>query len=1004
MSSDNYFYFNEAINDVFFDGRYQSIPIYLDLEDNERNEASGKVSLSPDDFDQELGSALASTICWDRPNIYEWHMQNLLKWSAAKSDNRPPFIALLLTFSLAAEHMRKGVEYSANNYYQRLAELLGITSEVSKNKLSAAGKYTSVFWQTLNQWLQRTDYIYGRPTAKQINNWKFVSYSLSQSLVRDGDKKNLQKMFVHFGFSPRQSFNESEIKLYLSEWMTTTGPSAWLKKLWANSELRERVVSAACTELESWDGNFSDSHNLQTPTKLTWAIAIKRFPRVRVNLFLTTPATDDDAFGDFLTTNKDSCSNTLKEALNNGGDLWLSQLSGSRVAYLEPISNLNINALLVFSFDLFGSKSKQYSHDVRPIIPLMKLEGSSIYREISKVSLFSSHIILCHNKWESMVNDYLSKHARPGFEISSPQEVEDLPLGWTLFANVEIVNIASDDVSNNLQCLVPLSEGEDIHLTGGLRLAPGVWHASAPPEIYATDGNGLLDVHIKKDVFSDESAQSFLELSSKYDPDFLKKIGDSLESKNLILCAVNGSKIIEKDISFRSAAIPRKLITYRNAELFYCSGADQNVNLCTASEIKETNKNRSSVRGLSFYGPHPNIPDSNNFEDIKEINSQFENPEEWKEYHSKPIEEDHTTCIVRGYHVWDVEFDSSSMTCKDCKQYQIGRKRGRRKNSVLARPPVANSNSFNNQIRDLNEKSSNRINIDIAYDAICYLGSGNWNRIQSILSEVVELPWHVSLVNQNLIDCGYIDQALKGGRFSPLEWSCCPPSLTITKNSMAFISGFRNRQLIWSIKEALAPVVEKYYTVENKENFLPTSHFWALKNADLHEIIRLIKNVKDPHGRNVEVQLSSGELIAASLPYISEIINSFPQIHIEARGEYEKFDFTTGRWRNSKLGGAGAYRTNFAGRRYFYYENGTSKEATHELVKLIAARNAGIRLHKYNLNESCLECSIGCDPPGLFKRALISCSGTLPEVKGGKTIYTQIPKSLGKLIMYKLYK
>ena len=203
MNKEEYFYFNNAFNNVFFDGRFQSLPIYLDLEDPIRTELSAALSIPEDDFDNELGSCLFKTFQWDTGNIYQWHIENLNNWKNSNPQEAPPFTALLIAFSLAAEHMRKGDDddYSASNYYQRLAEILDLKDQSKKLKISREGKYTEQFWLALNNWLLKNDFIYGRPTAKQINSWKYVSYSISQSLVRDGDRKTLHKLFNYSGFS-----------------------------------------------------------------------------------------------------------------------------------------------------------------------------------------------------------------------------------------------------------------------------------------------------------------------------------------------------------------------------------------------------------------------------------------------------------------------------------------------------------------------------------------------------------------------------------------------------------------------------------------------------------------------------------------------------------------------------------------------------------------------------------------------------------------------------------
>ena len=66
--------------------------------------------------------------------------------------------------------MRADEDHSAQNYYERLFEVLGVSAESRKTSLRANARSTRPFWLALNFWLQEHDFDFGRPTAKRIND------------------------------------------------------------------------------------------------------------------------------------------------------------------------------------------------------------------------------------------------------------------------------------------------------------------------------------------------------------------------------------------------------------------------------------------------------------------------------------------------------------------------------------------------------------------------------------------------------------------------------------------------------------------------------------------------------------------------------------------------------------------------------------------------------------------------------------------------------------------
>jgi hypothetical protein len=1023
MNKEEYFYFNSAFNNVFFDGRFQSLPIYLDLEDPIRTELSAALSIPEDDFDKELGSCLFKTFQWDTGNIYQWHIENLNNWNTSNPQEAPPFTALLIAFSLAAEHMRKGDDddYSASNYYQRLAEILGLKDESRKVKISRDGKYTEQFWHALNNWLKKNDFLYGRPTAKQINSWKYVSYSISQSLVRDGDRKTLHKLFNYSGFSGQEKINESEMKSYIHSWMATSGPSSWLKKLWGVPDLRDRVISAAIYELESWgDLNTGLRENITSGSegfsKINLAAVIQNFPNSKINLFLVT------SIPDYFEQSIHNITDELlsKKILNNNiNELVLIKWPGIDIGYFD-LTKININSILLHSFDLQNANSEKIlRRETRAIIPLIKDDATSLYREVNRGVLFAEHIVICHRKMEAKVKNYLNKYARVGFEFKDSAAIKGLPDEWLLIQNVEITIASQDNEEEDLQALVPLSEGEDIYLSNGLRLTSGIWHSKAPPDVFASDGVNPLEITIKSNELNLENN----DLEDKNNSaNFLSYFQD-LSGKNLILLAKKNGKVkVERDISFRDSDVPRKKNILKDPELLYLADPENKIFLYSAEEFKESKKNGPFIQGMIC----KNMPEISelkaDFFLNTQIDRQYEEDTEWIEYDLTKGNESTHNCIDRGYHVWQCPPDPKlraideklidktilqtyqKMRCSDCHFTQIVKRKSKSKDKSISKPKLS-ENELPQEFKTV-RSLNNKISCDIIYDALCYLGSGSRDSIRSLVSKAVEVPWLVSVITQNFIDLGLIDQVISLNGFNYEKWSCSPPSLVLTDNKECYLSGFRNNDLIEQVKTIFKKLNCKFEVINPEDNLSTTVYLWHLGDASTELIEREFKNVKDSYGRILVVQEKPYKYLVNSLPYIKDILPIMPEVHLENNKDLEKFDLLTGKWLLSKITGPGAFRTSHAGKRYVYFDGIKFRECGYELSKLFAARESKIFLHYYDHNTKDFSGLLGCQPPGLFRRALVSCSGKLPITNKNKQriIYNNIPDDIAKLIMLKLYK
>jgi hypothetical protein len=903
--------------------------------------------------------------------------------------------------------------YSANNYYQRLFEVLGVTDELNQQKTRNAGKHTRQFWWALNLWLTEYDYALGKPTAKQVNSWTYVSYALSQSLVRRADRRRLHLLFAEFGLSPSDRLSESEMLQYLHEWMAGTGPSRWLKRLWQTTDLRERVASAAVDELNHWDGKAgSTGEEGNVFRRLGWVAVLKSFPRKRADFYLAMSAPENGATGRITLAAR--ATPLALEAVQAADQIWFEELPGTNLERLAPANRLKLGALLLTAIELEkDGGAETYRHESRPIIPLVKDESGPYYREVSRISLLANHLVLCHASWVPRIEEHLGKHARPGFQCRNGTNDNGIPEGWSLFVNVEIMIQPSVEISNDLQCLVPLSTGANINMSGGLKLAHNIWHASSPPEVLASNDDGPLDVQLQVDALSQKKDILASTSTADYDPLFIGNCGVPLDSLNLKVVGIRSKKpVVERTIAFRSANTPRRQANLESRYVYPLLPSESAIHGFSALSQSDVPEDSAFLQGMISSGELLDVPSRVDIPFHYAIGSRYTESEEEPGYNMQTVTGGEATCIMRGYHHQlcapgpgpgqSNKEISRKTRCKDCSIVQILEKPRRRRRKKRKSKQKRTSQSPITSLA-VAEQQERKISADSVFDAVCYLGSGTWASLEPVLSSLISVPWEISIVRSNLVDLGLIDVLLDPTMRRPTHWSCPPPALVVTTHGTAFMSGFRDVSLLQEIKAQLDPVTRKHSVV--RQELAPLAHLWDIGDGTVEEICARLSVVQGPLGRPVEVVASPGLTLANQMPSVSEIVDRLMAIEIDDRDDIERFDPGTGKWEAATLQRAGTYRASFHGRRYFHRAaDGLMRETGFELAKILAARDEGIALHEYDKDKQTFECLIGCQPPGLFRRALVSCSGIQCTVSDGRLIYAHVPPAVANLVLEKLYK
>ena len=1005
----NYWAFNKAVNACFFDGRYAGAPVYLDLEETFQDEIAAKLGCAVEEVEKLAGMAVAPTLELEGGDPYALHLGWLKRWERRGRREAPPFTGLLCVLSLAAERMRADEQFSRNNYYQRLVEVLGLEASQARNKLMFHAKSTRAFWRALNLWLGEQDFELGRPTARQVNNWKYASYAISQALVREGDRRNFYKLFEKLGLAPGDDVAEGEMALYLHEWMATTGPSPWLRKIWNVTDLRERVIAAALSELEAWTGAaVAGDGEAGTPRgRLGWVAAISTFPRRRFALSLCAPALEAVSIGGLRLSA--SSSPTARTAFENcDGDLVLSALGTGEFLALGPAERIGLGPLMLASFELEAEDStRRFVHAPKPVIPMVKSDSGPFYREAARVSLLKEHLVLCHENWASRVAGFLQKYASPGFARLDASQLTGIPEGWTLFRDV-VVTATPNEASDQLAVLVPIAGGASIQLSGGLRLGTGIWHTEAPPSASAAVEDGAFNLAIEREGLDDEAEK--VSVSSTGQAVSLELDGlQERDGGNFRAVVLQGkNEKAEKAISFRSATMPRPASVESLCHEFQRAGARWAL---SATRIEVTTG--EVLQGLQV--PGSLSVESNGWSTPSFQLATFEagsgaDQEEEVAPAFKPEAFDGAaeSCVIRGYHYWIVEpflkgdnkYESKRMQCRDCGMSTMSRRKLKG-----GKAPAAQIRRFGAEgleISPTRREHTATVSPDLVLDALCYLGRGSWTTFQGLAAACRDELWYPASLARLLVELGHIDLEIDFATMRPARWQVAPPALV--ENAAGdtwFLAGFRSPELVNAVADALEAMDCEY--VPPTEDGSVSVHAWRCNSAEA--VAGALGGIADPLGREVAVVSGANERLSSALPGLSELRETLPSVHMEAPPDLQVFDLGSGKWRHVDGSRAsGAYRSSYGACRHFHRAaDGSARAGTAELVKALAAREAMVALHAYDAASGTFSAVMGCEPPGLFARALVACSGRKPVREGGRIIFNDVPPQVGNTILSKLY-
>ena len=293
-SRHDYNLLNNILNEFLFRGRYEHKDIYLDFEGDMASHLAEKLSEYPENLDNRIFDVVKSQMNLGKSNPFSTLIGLNDKWRTSGFDGFPPTTLFLCSLSLVAEGMRAGERFSFNNYYDRFIDDFKISEESDQTAIKSCFKQTEKMWRNFNSWLIRSDGTFGLPTAKPFMPTRpFVSYPISQALIRRGDRQHIREFLESSGFNAAVEEDIGIVGEALGRWFKTTGPTKYLQNLWAHKSLRNIIISNAFDEVKNITSPL-DHHQSSSgyQAKLKVRFKFKNYPKKKLLISFVAKSRD----------------------------------------------------------------------------------------------------------------------------------------------------------------------------------------------------------------------------------------------------------------------------------------------------------------------------------------------------------------------------------------------------------------------------------------------------------------------------------------------------------------------------------------------------------------------------------------------------------------------------------------------------------------------------------------------------------------------------------------
>lgn len=972
----------DAFAEVVFGPEQAGRPVYtLADPDTLRQvlESAGIEDATLDGFSNLVRSTLQISKNGIAP--FRWQAQAALRHRAQPLET-PPALPLLVLLSIAAEQMHKEGDVAAHNYYSRFHKLLKVSANDQQRVENDYRRNADLLWGSLNIWLEAWEGKRGMPTAYAVGGHAFVGLPMSQALVRQHDRASFHELFAIEGMTPGLHISPDEMKLAIDPYATAVPSlplSSHLARLWREPAAKERIVDAACLELEAWDGSGIEAVASEKFVVATRLLAFLRtFPRQSIEFNLMLPyRSEGPSFARFRLADGES---TVPTVAGPGGSSRLSGVEGvSAVSLVEEET----------AGEFGNDKSRVFGRRPKRVVALRWDDLQGAYVEVERIALGEDSIVVARSDARQRVQAHLMKHARPGW-----RELVDLPgapENWHVFKHVQIVSVPTERLHFELQPLAPRTR-TSLTLRGGFVL-PGLlrkWSVIQPPEAVAVAAGAesiIIRIYrgarINPDEIVAESTQygelAVLSIANRELPD----------GEYIVAMFVDGASRPSSTavLRLRSARTPQLELEDGDKRLVYSPESSSRWPL-TADFVKS----HLYVNGPRFVGPvsPAEEPDSKIPEFAPRAKRKSVQTTE-KIHVGTPVGSD--SCLNTGKHRFILptvrqgqvpkrSIEGECATCGLVRRFAgtvwaAKRKRNGAETIIIPDiPPVV---------------ESDEANFEVAFDALNHIGAGSIRAFDRIASQIEGSGLFADTFLRQLEVVGHVD-VRRDGSLRAAEWAVNSSTLVPVGDRRWVLIGARSGELL-----------------EKLENLVRGR---AVLNRTVDAELVRVEIIGDPSAtalKEIGVALlgaSPSRSIAEALPPLSEVARSLKRVAVPFYRYLEFWDTSSASWLPVEaLSQVGAYRlknfeSTYAIRSAEDIANGVIGLGNAQIVKHIANLWAGDPLIGYHSRSGSVVTLLGSDLPALYGRPLALCSGRVPrQITNFRMLqYPGVPREVADVI------
>lgn len=380
-------------------------------------------------------------------------VQRILKaWRKTDQRVAPPILPVLAMCVLAATKMDNSLGQRSSNYYAPLAELLvgKPDEEVAEALRTQDCETLSYFWMVLNKWVEEQKGRVGFSTIRTVGNNRHIGYPLSQSILKETDKRLLFQFFDEIDLPVNRSVNVNRVMESLEKWVVNRqGFSRRLRLSLERSPDRQALeqLIIKLVSIRVGDENWRDAA-ISEPLKGTVTLAL-----------------DEDWSEWFLLLNLNKPGN-LSRFFWDSRELRIEDSDNAQMKYgylNEPVnlSSLNrgfsvTNSVSTFNRQPFGALLMEKNHTLQAWVETKTIFPGKVYkvlaneREIKRLRGLLPDV-LKFNKPTSLDDILGSFHVTRDIRIDTPFEANRLSSVLDLRTSISRVKISHAKLEGGLK-------------------------------------------------------------------------------------------------------------------------------------------------------------------------------------------------------------------------------------------------------------------------------------------------------------------------------------------------------------------------------------------------------------------------------------------------------------------------------------------------------------------------------------------------------------------------